>query len=664
MAEEIQEAVQIIRVAYDGIEIAMKVGSGGIAAMQKAIDFLKGMLDYEKSLGKTSMRKLLLKGGDLQVLQFNTEDMKKVEKMAKKYGILYSVLPDCNRKDGLSEVIFHTEAVPRVNMMIQKLKFGKIATFDDYLKNGDEKSLGKLMDFLKKQQGNEKSHTIEGDRVNSAIDGLIEKVGMFAMEKKAISVDQVKENFSINGEQAESVIRQLETIGVLGSKNEDGTHTVMMDKDAFINRVRGYQDLAERMRAVAASKNANLSDVTISAAYEAHSFEDPTWTWDGHDSATADFRCSFCDFECSLTAQGDAITYETTTEPTYTTEGKRVYTASVTMNGVTYTSDITETLEKTSRKVEVTYIDLKGIEKTVSATRIVGDETDLESGWYAVVDSVTNNNRISNNGKVHGGVNLILCDGATFTNPEGMSVNGARSLTVWGQSAGTGTWNITEPPTSCAGIGGYINASGNITINGGVINVTGAQNAAGIGAGGFAPDSQGVITINGGTVNAKGGHSGAGIGGGNADNSYAGRVIINGGNVTATGNSRGAGIGSGRQSYADVIISGGTVKAVEGNFASVGIGGSGSTVTLTYTDDVSITSTGYDGTVTLEQPFTDGTNVFEAGVVDDNSVLADTTLRPSGGIGVRLAGHSISLDGDIAVNFYMELSDSVIERRC
>lgn len=67
MAEEIQEAVQIIRVAYDGIEIAMKVGSGGIAAMQKAIDFLKGMLDYEKSLGKTSMRKLILKGGDLQV---------------------------------------------------------------------------------------------------------------------------------------------------------------------------------------------------------------------------------------------------------------------------------------------------------------------------------------------------------------------------------------------------------------------------------------------------------------------------------------------------------------------------------------------------------------------------------------------------------------------
>lgn len=264
MAEEIQEAVQIIRVAYDGIEIAMKVGSGGLGAMQKAIDFLKGMLDYEKSMGKTSMRKLLLKGGDLQVFQFKTEEMGKVAKMAKKYGILYSVLPDVDRKDGMSEIIFHSEAVPRVNMMMQKLNFGKIATFDDYLKNGEGKQLGKLMDFLRKQQGNEKIHTAEGEKVNSALDGLIEKVGLFAMEKQSVSVDQIKENFSIDSTQAEHVVKQLETIGFLDKKGEDGTHRVMMDRDAFLNRVRGYQDLAERMRAVAASKNTNLSDVTIS----------------------------------------------------------------------------------------------------------------------------------------------------------------------------------------------------------------------------------------------------------------------------------------------------------------------------------------------------------------------------------------------------------------
>lgn len=265
MAEEIQEAVQIIRVAYDGIEIAMKVGSGGIGMMQKAIDFLKGMLDYEKTMGKTSMRKLLQKGGDMQVLQFDTSDMKKVEKMAKKYGILYSVLPDLDRKDGKSEVIFHTEAVPRVNMMIQKLKYGRIATFDDYLKNGDEKQLGKLMEFLRGQkEGNDKIHTAESARASANLEGLIEKVGLFAMEKQSISVDAIKEKFSINSDEAENVIKQLETIGFIGAKDADGQHKVIMDKEAFLNRVRGYQELAERMRAVATSKNTDLSDVTIS----------------------------------------------------------------------------------------------------------------------------------------------------------------------------------------------------------------------------------------------------------------------------------------------------------------------------------------------------------------------------------------------------------------
>lgn len=265
MAEEIQEAVQIIRVAYDGIEIAMKVGSGGVSAIQRAIDFLKGIVEYEKSLGRTSMRKLLIKGGDLQIFQFKTEDMRKVEKMAKKYGILYSILPDVNLKDGMSEIIFHSEAVPRVNMMIQKLKFGRIASFDDYLKNGDDQQLGKLMEFLKSQKmGNEKSHTEESVRASATMERLIEKVGLFAMEKQNISVGAVKENFSIGDQQAEDVIRQLETMGVLAKRDSNGNHKVIMDQEAFGNRIRGYQDLAERMRAVSKSKDMNLADVTIS----------------------------------------------------------------------------------------------------------------------------------------------------------------------------------------------------------------------------------------------------------------------------------------------------------------------------------------------------------------------------------------------------------------
>lgn len=204
-----------------------------------------------------------MKGGDLQVFQFPTEDMKKVRKMAKKYGLLYSVLPDINQKDGMSEIIFHTEAVPRVNMLVQKLKSGHVATFDDYLKNGDEKEIDKVLSFLKNQKkGNEGLHTEEAAKAGEALSGLIEKVGSYAMEKKSINVEEVKENFSLEREQAEHVVGQLERIGVI-EKEEDGRHRVLMDKDAFQNRIRGYYELMQRMQTVAAAQNPNLADITI-----------------------------------------------------------------------------------------------------------------------------------------------------------------------------------------------------------------------------------------------------------------------------------------------------------------------------------------------------------------------------------------------------------------
>lgn len=263
MAEEIQEAVQIIRVGYDGIEIAMRVCGGTLEEMKKALDFLIAVMDHEKTMGKTDMRRLLMKGGDLQVLQFPTEDRKKVEKLAKKYGLLYSVLPDINQKDGMSEIIFHTEAVPRVNMMVQKLKSGRIATFDDYLKNGDEKEIDKVLSFLKEQKrGNDMLHTGEGARAGEALEGLIEKVGSYAVEKKSISVEEIKENFRLENGQAERIVGQLERIGAI-SGEEKGQYHVLMDQETFQNRMNSYRELSGRIQAVATAQNPSLMDITI-----------------------------------------------------------------------------------------------------------------------------------------------------------------------------------------------------------------------------------------------------------------------------------------------------------------------------------------------------------------------------------------------------------------
>lgn len=267
MAEEIQEAVQIIRVAYDGIDIAMKIGSGTLSQVKKAFDLIVALLDHEKLAGKTNMRKLLLKGGDLQVLQFATGDMEQVEKLAKKYEILYSALPDINKKDGMSEILFHTEAVPRVNMMLYKLKTGRIATIDDYLKNGDEKELDKVLSVLKgHKKGNGSLHTetlSEQEKADGLSDGLLERAGLYAVEKADTSVEEIREKFNITTGQAGKILERLENTGVL-KRTEEGRYQSVIDKNEFTERTSRYKEISGRAQAVSQAQDKNLLIISIS----------------------------------------------------------------------------------------------------------------------------------------------------------------------------------------------------------------------------------------------------------------------------------------------------------------------------------------------------------------------------------------------------------------
>lgn len=267
---EISDAVQIIRVAYDGVEIAMKVGSGSIEMMQKAIDLIVGMLKYEKTMGKTNLKGMLQKGGDIQVLSFADEDLRKFKKMANKYGILYSIMPDAGRNDGITEVMFHSEAAPRVRMICQKLTDGRMFNIDEYLKNGNEEQLNQLLKHLEKEKIGKKGnkfplglHTEEARAFDTAIDGLIEKIGTYAMEKNAISVEDIKADFQMEERQAQDVVDKLTTIGVLDKPDETGQYRVVMEKEAFERRIGRYQELTNRMRQIAAAKNTDLLDITI-----------------------------------------------------------------------------------------------------------------------------------------------------------------------------------------------------------------------------------------------------------------------------------------------------------------------------------------------------------------------------------------------------------------
>lgn len=155
--------------------------------------------------------------------------------------------------------------------------------------------------------------------------------------------------------------------------------------------------------------------------------------------------------------------------------------------------------------------------------------TEWSSGWYVLASDVTFSKTINVTGDVH----LVLSDGCTLTLDVGIRVLEGNSLTIYGQSDGSGKL-IATTASAYAAIGGHGAAgAGSITINGGIVTAIAEGNASGSGAGigGGTWNAGGTVTINGGTViasSARGGGIGAG-----AWNSE-GTVIINGGNVKAS----------------------------------------------------------------------------------------------------------------------------------
>lgn len=114
MSSEITDAVQVIHILFEGTDLFLRVAGAGIKPLKQLAKLFMGILAKEKMEGKTSMKNLLKRGGDMHVFKFPQEQLKKVEAMAKKYGILYSLLPDFN-KDGMREMVFHAESLPRMN---------------------------------------------------------------------------------------------------------------------------------------------------------------------------------------------------------------------------------------------------------------------------------------------------------------------------------------------------------------------------------------------------------------------------------------------------------------------------------------------------------------------------------------------------------------------
>jgi len=152
----------------EGVQMTLRLTAGGLSMAQRFVLMVKKTLDAEKKMGKTSMKKLLERGGDVQVFEFPTCRLSEVEKLCKKYGILYSVLPDINENDGMTEILFHTSSMGRFRTIMEHLGVGRLVSMEDYLENEE------LEEERKTRQTEERRCQVRGhpDRVEELMEHL------------------------------------------------------------------------------------------------------------------------------------------------------------------------------------------------------------------------------------------------------------------------------------------------------------------------------------------------------------------------------------------------------------------------------------------------------------------------------------------------------------
>ena len=373
--------------------------------------------------------------------------------------------------------------------------------------------------------------------------------------------------------------------------------------------------------------------------------------------------------------------------------------------------DVTVTAEFAKKPVSVTYLDENGAEHMVQATPLDPSMTTLEEGWYVVNSNVVYTSSITFSGKV----NLILADGCTMsvgteevpiTSQNAICSTETGSFTVYGQSSGSGTLKAyayaDDRAAFYARLGVYTQNGGNV-----IIRTTG-DNASGFSGNGFV--------LNRGSFDAA-------TTGKNAPAIYAlSSIRINGGNLKAlceyTGSTQSsyglsAGIGNiylGYRSAEDSIqasslnvangrIAHANIEIVEGKTFTDGTNfydSNTASATLEALTNVTLTPVAYDVTVS---DCTNGSVTAQAKAAKDETVtltvnpdygyavtgvtVNGTAIEPvngvysftmpaqnvtvsaeftfSDGVGARLVGHSISLQGDIGVNFYMELAPEIAQ---
>ncbi len=115
-------AEQVVRMSLEGVEAVAKISGKGALEIAKLL--LAEMRKPQRTKGRASLMTMLRQGKPIKVFEIDDKSLRKFCEEAKKYGVMYHVLKDKNRKDGKCDIMVRKEDVPKVNRIFDRFGLG------------------------------------------------------------------------------------------------------------------------------------------------------------------------------------------------------------------------------------------------------------------------------------------------------------------------------------------------------------------------------------------------------------------------------------------------------------------------------------------------------------------------------------------------------------
>lgn len=143
--DEAGSAVQVTDAAVQVVQVGVDSTFKFIGMSMDMIEHIVNIMQYLKQKkvlrgGEAKIDDVISKSGSMELFQFATADKDKILDALTQYHVTYSIAPDLNLHDGMTEVFFADSDTSKVNMVIDKLGLGKVITHKDYLAHSDEQN--------------------------------------------------------------------------------------------------------------------------------------------------------------------------------------------------------------------------------------------------------------------------------------------------------------------------------------------------------------------------------------------------------------------------------------------------------------------------------------------------------------------------------------------